>query len=299
LKSAAEFMDMGQARAIKKNIDIDSVNTDYWFYPASTADSRSAQNVVLVHGYRGDHHGLEAFAGGLTDFNVYAPDIPGFGTSSALKVEHTLENYVIWFEKFLKAIDLKNPIAVGHSFGTLIISAAEAKSSPLKALVCINPVAGGSSGGLSGFLLRVVKSYYWLAHVVPESLGMSMLKTPLLVNSMSSYTTKSNDKQLRKWIKNQHKTHFNSFANSQVVWQSYIASIDNTMAPYVPLIKKPILLIAAELDEITPVAAVIEMSKKMLDANVYEIKNCGHLVHYEAAQETIDLITEFIAKQSN
>jgi pimeloyl-ACP methyl ester carboxylesterase len=128
---------------------------------------------------------------------------------------------------------------------------------------------------------------------------MVMLKTPLLVNSMSSYTTKSDDKQLRRWIKGQHKTHFNSFANSQVVWQSYIASIDNTMAPYVPLIKKPTLLIAAELDEITPVSGVIEMSKKMNDAKVYEIKNCGHLVHYEAAQETIDVIREFIAKQSD
>jgi pimeloyl-ACP methyl ester carboxylesterase len=71
------------------------------------------------------------------------------------------------------------------------------------------------------------------------------------------------------------------------------------MAPYVSLIKKPILLIAAELDEITPVSAVIEMSKKMNNAKVYEIKNCGHLVHYEAAQETIDVIRDFIAKQSD
>jgi pimeloyl-ACP methyl ester carboxylesterase len=299
MTTAAEYMDNAQARTIKKSVLVDSINTDYWFYPATTADSRKAENVVLVHGYRGDHHGLEAFAGGLTDYNVYAPDIPGFGSSSPMKAEHTLDNYVIWFEKFLKAVDLKNPIAIGHSFGTLIISGAEAKSSQLKALICINPVAGGVTKGVSRFLLNFVKGYYWFAHILPQGAGLAMLKTPLLVDSMSSYTTKSDDKQLRRWIKGQHKTHFNSFANSQVVWQSYIASIDNTMAPYVPLIKKPILLIAAELDEITPVSAVIEMSKKMNNAKVYEIKNCGHLVHYEAAQETIDVIRDFIAKQSD
>ena len=298
MTTAAEYMDEAQARTIKKSVLVDSVNTDYWFYPANTADSRKAENVVLVHGYRGDHHGLEAFAGGLTDYNVYAPDIPGFGTSSPMKSEHTLDNYVLWFEKFLKAIDLKSPIAIGHSFGTLIISAAEAKSSPLKALICNNPVAGGVTKGVSRFLLNFVKGSYWFAHILPQGAGLAMLKTPLLVDSMSSYTTKSDDKVLRKWIKNQHRLHFNSFANSQVVWESYVASIVNTMAPYVPLVKKPILLIAAELDEITPVSAVIKMSEQMHDASVHEISNCGHLVHYEAAEETIGAMKAFIAKQS-
>ena len=298
MTTAAEYMDFAQARVVRKSVAVDSVNTDYWFYPASTADPRKAMNVVLVHGYRGDHHGLEAFAGGLSDYNVYAPDIPGFGTSSPMNVEHTLEHYVTWFEGFLKATNLKNPMAIGHSFGTLIISAAEAKSAPLKALICINPVAGGITKGLSRFLLNFVKGYYWLAHILPQSLGLGMLKTPLLVDSMSSYSTKSDDKDLRKWIKSQHRLHFNSFANSQVVWESYIASIDNTMAPYVPLIKKPILFVAAELDEITPVSAVIKMSLQMKNAEVYEIKNCGHLVHYEAAEETIGAMNAFIAKQS-
>jgi pimeloyl-ACP methyl ester carboxylesterase len=70
------------------------------------------------------------------------------------------------------------------------------------------------------------------------------------------------------------------------------------MAPYVQSIKKPILLIAAELDEITPVSAVIKMSEQMHDASVHEISNCGHLVHYEAAEETIGAMKAFIAKQS-
>jgi pimeloyl-ACP methyl ester carboxylesterase len=180
MTTAAEYMDNAQARTIKKSVLVDSVNTDYWFYPAATADSRKAENVVLVHGYRGDHHGLEAFAGGLTDYNVYAPDIPGFGTSSPLHVEHTLINYVIWFEKFLKAIDLKNPVAIGHSFGTLIISAAEAKSSPLKALICINPVAGGITKGVSRFLLNFVKGYYWFAHILPQGVGLAIVAICLL-----------------------------------------------------------------------------------------------------------------------
>jgi pimeloyl-ACP methyl ester carboxylesterase len=293
MKSSAELMEQAQQRAIPKSVSIDGVRTDYWFYPA-VGNSAKAENVVLVHGYRGDHHGLEAFAGGLTDFNVYSPDIPGFGTSEPMKAKHSLESYGLWFESFIAAIGLEKPIAVGHSFGTLVVSFAEANHALFSKIVLVNPVAGGQVASISKLLLELVKLYYWVAHVIPESLGSRMAKTFLLVDSMSAYTTKSKDKNLRKWIKLQHRTHFNSFANSQIVWESYIASTKNFVTPYVEQIHKPVLLIAADLDEVTPVSAVIELAKTMDNAEVYEIKGCGHLVHYEAAAEAVAVMNKFL-----
>jgi pimeloyl-ACP methyl ester carboxylesterase len=294
MTTAAELMQRAEARAIKKSVTVAGVNCDYWFYPAQVDNPEQAPNVLLAHGYRGTHKGLESFAGGFEKFNVYAPDLPGFGSSEPLLVKHTLNNYVQWFQEFLSVVTVPDPILIGHSFGTLIVSATEAKFGLSKALVCINPVAGGVSKGLSGFLLQFVKGYYWVAHVIPKSMGLWMLKTRLLVDSMSSYTTKSQDKALRHWIKFQHRDHFNSFANSDVIWESYIASIKNTMQPYVDSIKKPILLVAAELDEITPISAVEQIAKRMPKSHVHEIRNCGHLVHYEAADETVLAISNFI-----
>jgi pimeloyl-ACP methyl ester carboxylesterase len=66
------------------------------------------------------------------------------------------------------------------------------------------------------------------------------------------------------------------------------------MQPYVDSIKKPILLVAAELDEITPISAVEQIAKRMPKSHVHEIRNCGHLVHYEAADETVLAISNFI-----
>jgi len=298
MKPASELMGLAHDRAIKKSVVVDGVECFYWFYPATTSQSSKAQNIVIVHGYRGDHHGLESFAGGLTDFNVYAPDLAGFGISTPLKNEHTLGNYVIWLESFIREIGIDKPISVGHSFGTLITSALEAKEHTFSKMVFINPVAGGKVEGLSRFLMYFVKGYYWLAHVAPKKLGMKLVTTYLLVDSMSSYTTKSRDKELRQWIKMQHRQHFNSFANSQVVWEAYIASISNTMAPYINDIHVPVLLIAAELDEVTPVKAVAEMVKTMDNAIMYEIANCGHLVHYEAASEAIEQMQMFLAGKS-
>ncbi len=298
MKSSAELTKEARKRAEPRSVSIDGINANYWFYPATMGDAAKAKNLVLVHGYRGDHHGLEAFAGGLTDFNVYSPDLPGFGTSAALNVEHSLNSYADWFKTFLQEIKLEKPLVVGHSFGTLVVSATEAKLGLFEKIVLVNPVAGGRIVGVSKLLMEFVKFYYWVAHIVPEVIGNRMTKTYLLVDSMSAYTTKSKDKTLRKWVKEQHRTHFNSFANSQVVWEAYVASTENVVTPYVKEIHKPVLLIAAELDEITPVSAVYEFARTMDHAEVYEIKGCGHLVHYEAADEAIDVINKFFAKKN-
>lgn len=285
-----------RSRAVAKGVSVNGSNTKYWLYPATTVSPAKAENLILVHGYRGDHHGLEAFAGGLTDFNVYSPDLPGFGASEPLNEPHTLEAYSVWLKNFITATNLVKPIGVGHSFGTLVVSSCESQNDLFDRLILVNPVGGGKVTGLSKFLLELVKFYYWVAHILPESLGMRMAKTYLLVDSISTFTTKSKNKELRKWIKQQHRSHFNSFSDSQVLWQSYVASISNVVTPYVKKITKPVLMIAADLDEITPVYMVMEIAKSMKNAQVYEIKRCGHLVHYEAAQEAVEVMNSFLAK---
>jgi pimeloyl-ACP methyl ester carboxylesterase len=209
-----------------------------------------------------------------------------------------LDSYAKWLKSFVAAVGLEQPAVVGHSFGTLIVSAAEASQNLFSKIVLVNPVAGGRVKGISKLLLEFVKFYYWVAHSIPESLGLRMAKTYLLVDSMSAYTTKSKDKDLRRWVKQQHRTHFNSFANSQIVWEAYLASTENLVTPYVKQIHKPVLLIAADLDEVTPVTAVFELAETMDNAEVYEIKGCGHLVHYEAAEEAVGVMNEFLNKSN-
>ena len=296
MKSSAELTSEARIRAIAKSVSIAGSNTNYWLYPATTRDASQAETLVLVHGYRGDHHGLESFAGGLTNYNVISPDLPGFGTSDPMKVEHSLDSYSTWFKAFLEKLELKSPLVVGHSFGTLVVSSTEAKLGLFSKIVLVNPVAGGRIVGISKVLLEFVKFYYWLAHVVPEFVGNKMTKTYLLVDSMSAYTTKTKDKELRKWIKQQHRSHFNSFANSQVVWEAYLASTENVVVPFLKEVHKPVLLVAAERDEITPVSAVYDLARTMDNAQVHEVKGCGHLVHYEAAAEAVEVINEFFSK---
>ena len=60
---------------------IAGVNTQYWQYGQPTAST----TIIMIHGFRGDHHGLEPIVAELgDDVRVILPDRPGFGASDAL-----------------------------------------------------------------------------------------------------------------------------------------------------------------------------------------------------------------------
>ena len=58
------------------------------------------KTILLIHGLRGDHHGLAALAKELEQkgYNVINPDLPGSGDRAELN-DKTLDGYAEWFHK--------------------------------------------------------------------------------------------------------------------------------------------------------------------------------------------------------
>jgi pimeloyl-ACP methyl ester carboxylesterase len=102
-------MALAQSRAHRSDVG----TTATWHYPGD------GPTIVLVHGFRGDHHGLSAIAGALHDFNVVIPDLPGYGRSPVFAGTHDLDAYGRWLITFLAELG-GNPYVLGHSFGSLI-----------------------------------------------------------------------------------------------------------------------------------------------------------------------------------
>jgi len=88
-----ELAKLSRVRAIRHSIDVNGREAVFFEYQSS---NENAQTLVMIHGYRGNHHGLEAIAAGLTRYRVLIPDLPGFGESEPLAAEHSVENYAIW-----------------------------------------------------------------------------------------------------------------------------------------------------------------------------------------------------------
>lgn len=251
----------------------------------------------MLHGYRGDHHGLEPFAYALPDWDVYIPDLPGFGESTDLNVDHSIENLALWFQEFRNLIDPQNDAFIlGHSFGTIVSSYAFSHGMSAKHLVLINPVPQPALEGSDKFMTTVTNAYFTFSGWVFEPLGSWLLKHPLMVQIMSSGLAKAKDKEVRKWIHGQHHEYFSKFDSRKKLLQSYRVSISNDVAKQAPNISTPTLIIAGELDVIGPIPMQERLANLFPEARLIVLKDVGHLAHYEAFEEVGAAIQSLVTK---
>ena len=286
-----ELTNQARLRGVRRTLTISGVGVVYYEYPARTGQG---ETIVMVHGYRGNHRGLEAIVGGLEQYRVIVPDLPGFGESAELSNAHNLDNYATWLKDFLLTLGLADNCAlVGHSFGTLVVG-RYAMTNHRRRVILINPVSAPALSGPRAFLTRVTSVFYQVSSWLPERLGSWLLRSPVAVMVMSSVMAKTRDRKLRSWIHEQHLSNFSDFSSVRVATEGYEASISSDLSAMAPSIRSKVLVVAAELDDITGILRQREVVKLYPDATLAEIKGVGHLVHYEAPKKAADLIAGFV-----
>ncbi|MHA6668161.1 alpha/beta fold hydrolase [Homoserinimonas sp. A447] len=277
----------------KHEVEVLGSTTRYWIYGAPDATT----TVVISHGYRGEHHGLEPVIAQLPEVRFIGPDLPGFGESTPMtEAPHSIDGYATWLTAFVDALGLTGTaVILGHSFGTITSTAALAKGLQTPALILINPISVSGLNGPRPLATRATVWYYKVAGWLPERLGLALLKSWLIVQFMSMSLVKTRDKALRKWIHREHHTYFSDFADRDVVVEAFDASISHHVGDFASGISVPTLMVAAELDDITPVAAHTPVVNAIGDARLVVLPDVGHLIHYEKPKEAAAAIQEFLA----
>ena len=271
-----------RARAQKLTVTLDSTLTSYWYYPAR--NSKPLGSIVFIHGYRGNHHGLEAIAGAISNFDVYIPDLPGFGASEPFSEQHTIDRYAHWVRDFLESLKLNSkPHLLGHSFGSIVVSAYAAQFKGISSLILENPVAAPALTGPKAATTKLAKAFFWLAGALPDALGTGLLKSWPMVRGMSIIMTKTRQRDLRSWVHQQHDENFNDFANRRVALEAYQASISNCVGDFAANFTAPTLMMIGELDDITTVAQqqVLFENLPVKQKRLKQHGEVGHLTHYE------------------
>ncbi|PFG31392.1 alpha/beta fold hydrolase [Paramicrobacterium agarici] len=273
-------------------VDVQGTRTRYWEYGTPDAEL----TLVFVHGFRGDHHGLEPVVAHLPDTRIIAPDLPGFGESSRFEAQtHDIAGYARWLIAFTKTLGIdETGVIVGHSFGSIIVSAAVATGLPATRVVLINPIAAPALAGPRGILTRLAVAYYRAGALLPAPLGFALLRNPLIVRVMSETMAKTRDANLRRWIHAQHDAYFSAFADRDVVLEAFRASVSHDVSEFAARIEQPVLLIASDRDDLTPIAAQESLARMLPDATLRVIPNVGHLIHYEAPADAARYIQEFV-----
>lgn len=250
----------------------------------------------MVHGFRGTHHGLALIAKPLQKkFNVIVPDLPGFAKGDRLK-KHDLNGYVTWLDDFIKKQGLKEkPILLGHSFGSIVVSAYVAKHPrSVSKLILVNPIGAPALEGPKKFLTKMAVLFYRVGEKLPERAGRRWLGMKPMVMIMSITMAKTKDKQLRAFIHDQHLRYFSQFHSAKSVMEGFETSVGHTVAEFAATIPVPTLIVAGSLDDITPLGKQFELSKLFRNAKVVTIDGVGHLTHYETPDKVVQHINSWL-----
>jgi len=269
--------------------------THYWTYGPADAEI----TIVVAHGYRGEHHGLEPVIAQFRGVRIIGPDMPGFGESSPLtEVAHDIPGYAAWLGQFIEKLGLTGEaVILGHSFGSIISTWGLANGVlETPKLVLVNPIAASALEGPNAFLTRLTMAFYAFSMKLPRRTGEWMLRHWVIVQFMSSALTRTRDRELRRWIHDQHHTYFGNFADRETVVDAFNASVSMDISAVGAKITVPTLLIGAEHDSITSVAQLEELQAMMPDAVLHVIPDVGHLIHYEKAHVAAGYIVDFLGQ---
>ncbi|WP_433677424.1 alpha/beta fold hydrolase [Microbacterium gorillae] len=264
--------------------------TAYWTYGPEDADT----TIIAVHGFRGEHHGLEPVFAQLPNVRFIAPDLPGFGETAPLPGRrHDLDAYVDWLADFARVAP--GAIILGHSFGSIVASAAVARGLQTPRLILVNPIGAPALEGPRGFMTRLAIFYYWAGAHLPARVGTWLLRSRVIVRIMSITMAKTRDPALRRFIHNQHDTYFSRFADRAQLHDAFVTSVSHDVRESAARITVPTLLVAAQKDDITPIEKERELVRMFPDARLVEIADVGHLIHYETPEPAARAIREFLA----
>lgn len=288
------------ARTHAATLEMDGGRVAYWTYEPVQATPQT-RTILVIHGFRGDHHGLLRVADQLPEMRLIMPDLPGFGSSEAFASgDHSVQHYGTFIKAFMAALGLgPDTVLLGHSFGSIVAShfVADHPGSVMP-LILVNPIAAPALEGPKGIMTKLAVLYYRLAARLPRRPGLALLRSPLIVRVMSEAMAKTTDKDLRRFIHGQHHAYFSAFADRDSLLESFTASVGSHVAEVAEQLTLPVLLVAGEKDEIATLPDQHRLAALLPDGVLKVIPGVGHLIHYETPEPAALFIRSFLKEHT-
>ena len=285
-----------EARSSASTADLNGTRVAYWTYEP-VRETPETRTILVIHGFRGDHHGLLRVADQLPEMRLVMPDLPGFGASGALPPGgHSVAGYGRFIGEFMAALGLgPETVLLGHSFGSIIASHfVAAHPGAVAALILVNPIAAPALEGPKGLMTKAAVLYYEAAARLPRGLGNALLRNQLIVRLMSETMAKTRDKALRRFVHDQHSAYFSAFADRDSLLEAFKASVGSNVAEVARRLTLPVLLVAGEKDEIATLPDQHKLLPLLPDGTLEVIPGVGHLIHYETPEPAAGFIRRFL-----
>ena len=231
--------------------------------------------VVLLHGWLATLETMRPIANSLqNNFKVYLVDNVGFGESDMPEHPLKTDDFGDFLRDFLNALNIENPILIGHSNGGRTIINAVGRG-----IVSARKVILIDSAGLVP-----KRSLYYHLKVAFYKTGKFILNLLPNTKRIKAFKEKLRDKVGSSDYK----------ASSNVLKETMKIILNEDLSHLLPNIKVPTLVFWGTLDTATPIADGRKMEKLIPDCGLIEYPGATHFSYLENIQHFNTVVNEFL-----
>jgi pimeloyl-ACP methyl ester carboxylesterase len=185
---------------------------------------------------------------------VWSLDFPGFGASGEPPAVWGVGEYADFVLEFCRAVGLQNPSVLGHSFGGRVAIVLASRAFGARLVLA----------DAAGLIPKRGPAYY--ARVYSYKAAKKVMSLPGL--------RRWYDRALALWLK---RNPSGDYARAAGIMRAvFVKVVNEDLAPLLPLISVPTLLMWGEKDSETPLADGQKMEKLIADAGLVVFAGAGH-----------------------
>lgn len=234
--------------------------------------NRSGRAILFLHGWRSQKEVWQGTFDALLkehpEFCIVTLDLPGFGSSSLPQGDWKVGDYAELVAKFIKKMELKDLVLVGHSFGGRVaVKLASVRTDLIKKLVLVDA---------AGFVMQKAKK---------DALKLAAkIVKPLFKPKFMQGLRKKIYKSLGA----------EDYVETPELRQVYLNAVNEDLTPSLKRILQPTLIVFGEADTDTPVEYGKQMNGLIQNSKLQIIKNAGHFSFLDKPNEFVNLLNDFI-----
>lgn len=251
------------------NINIDGLNIKY-------TDEGNGQPVLLLHGWNSSYTVYNGIINLLKSrYRMVALNFPGCDGSDTMENPWTLDDYCNFVLKFMKVLNIENPIMFGHSHGGRVTlkMAATGMVNPPKIVLLDSAGLIPKKTFKQKFRAKSFKVIKWF------------LTLPIIKNFSGGLLDKA-------------RAYYGSAdynAAPEVLRKTLVSLVNTDLRDIIGNITSPTLLIWGENDTATPLSDAKIIESKIKDCGLCVIKGTGHYSFCERPFEAQAIINSFLS----
>jgi len=249
------------------------------------------QPLVLIHGTNASLHTWEAWTDILSkDYEVISVDLPGYGlTGPHPKQDYSLDAYMEFLRKFLKAAGLDRVYMAGSSFGgNLTWNYALKYPKQISKMVLVDP---------SGYPFKeddILLAFKLMNHPIMGK--ASEYVTPKWLVRQSLRKSFGDEKFVTEEMVNRYYELLLSEGNRKAAAQRIQNFSIGDNWKKLNTIKTPTLILWGDKDQLIKVENAKRFAEDMPNADLILYKDIGHLPMEEVAEESAQHTKDFLEK---